>query len=53
MQNDKNKNHHQVPHIQTSLEIKFQLKQTVLNFWIKFAEKRHFWSNAEKVNTII
>ena len=35
------------------LQLKFQLKLTILTFPIKFAQKRYFQSKTERVNTSI
>ena len=35
-------NHHRIQHIRASLDAKCHLKQTVLNFCTKFAQKRYF-----------
>ena len=40
----------QIPIIPISLHTKFQLKKTIQIFWIKFAQKRYFWSKTKKVN---
>ena len=45
--------HHLILHIGISLGAKFQLKQAILIFWIKFAQKGYFRSKTEKVSTII
>ena len=43
------KNHHQILHIRISLGSKFQLQQTILIFWNKFAPKKQsFWSKNRK-----
>ena len=42
-----------MPHIRISIGSKFQLQQTILIFWNKFAQKGYFWSKIEKVNIII
>ena len=34
-------NHYQILHIQISLGFKFQLQQTILIFWKKFAPKKN------------
>ena len=34
-------NHHRILHIETSVGLKFQFQQTILNFWIKFAPKKN------------
>ena len=47
-------NHHRILHIETSAGPKFQLQQTILNFWIKFApQKESFRSKMEKMNLTI
>ena len=35
-----NEHHHWILHIPTSLDTRFQLRQTILIFWSKFAQKR-------------
>ena len=40
-------------HMQISLGTKFQLKLTILNFWIKFAGKEYFRPKSRKVNITI
>ena len=37
-------NHHQILHIWNSLDTKFQLKLTILNFLIKLTQKGYFCS---------
>ena len=39
--------------IRISLNTKFQLKQTIINFWTKFAQKRNFHPKTEKVNITV
>ena len=36
-----------------SLGTTFQLKLTILIFWTKFVQRKHFWSKTKKVNSII
>ena len=43
----------QIPIVPISLHTKFQLKKTIQIFWIKFAQKRYFWSKTKKVNITI
>ena len=38
----KSEQNHQILHIQNSLGTKFQVKLTILNFWIKLTQKRYF-----------
>ena len=45
--------HHQIQHISISLNTQFHLKQTILNFWTKFAQTGYFWFITEKANIII
>ena len=40
-------------HIRNSLDTKLQLNQTILNFWIKFAQKGCFYPKVEKVSITI
>ena len=47
------RHHHWISHIRTSLCIKFNFKQTILNFWTKFTQERYLCSKTEKVNIII
>ena len=49
--NGKSEHHHCIFGI--SLDAKFHFKQTVLNFWTKFAQKRYFRSNTKNVNITI
>ena len=42
-----------IPHIQISLRAKFQVKLTILIFWTESAQKGHFRSKIDKVNTTI
>ena len=48
----KSKYHHLIIHW-VSLSTKYQLKQTILNFWTKFAQKRNFHPETEKVNITV
>ena len=38
----KSEQNHQILHIQNSLGTKFQVKVTIMNFWIKLTQKRYF-----------
>ena len=40
-------------HIRISLSTQFHLKQTILIFWTKFAQKDYFCMKTEKVKTAI
>ena len=44
----KNENYHQILHIQTDLDSKFQLQQTILIFRTNFQKKAYFWSKTQK-----
>ena len=39
---------HCVQHVQIKVGNKFQLEQTILIFWTKFATKGYFWTKTEK-----
>ena len=45
--------HHWILHIWISLDVKFQLKLTILSFWTKFVQKRYFRSKTEEVNITV
>ena len=45
----KDEHHHRISFIRVSLASKFQNKQTILNFWTKFAQKWYFRWKREKV----
>ena len=49
----KSEHHRWVLHIWISLGTKFQVKQKIFSFWIKFAQKGYFWSKTEEMNVII
>ena len=53
VENRKREHHHWILRIWIGLSTKFQAKLSILIFWTKFAQKRYFWSKAEKVNIII
>ena len=44
-------NHHQILHIWNSLDTKFQLKLTILNFLIKLTQKGYFCSKKKSSNS--
>ena len=47
----KSEHHRWIPYVRISLDIKFQLKLTILIFWTKFSQKGYFRSKTENVNT--
>ena len=51
--NRKREHHHEILRIRISLGIKFQLKLTILSFWTKFTQKKHFQWKTEKRNITI
>ena len=53
MVENRNKCHHQIPHIQNILCTKFHLKEKSLHFRTKFSQKGYFKSKIEKVHTTI
>ena len=53
VQKRRKEHYHPIPNIRIGLGTKFQLKQTILNFRVKFVQKGYFWSNPEKVNITI
>ena len=53
VQNEKNEHRHWIPHIQISLNTKFQFKMTILIFWTKFAQKWYFQSKTKKMSIAI
>ena len=48
-----NEYHHLTLHTRISLDIKFQLKLTVLSFWTKSAQNKCFREKSRKVNISI
>ena len=46
-------NHHQILHIQITLDSKFQLQQTILIFGANFQKRKNFSSKTEKMNITI
>ena len=48
-----NEYHHLILHTRISLDIKFQLKLTVLIFWTKSAQNKCFREKSRKVNISI
>ena len=38
----------QILHIRNNLGAKFQLKLTIVDFWIKLIQEQYFWSTKEK-----
>ena len=53
VKNSKSESHHWILYIWISLDMKFQLKLTILIFWTKFTQKVYFQSKKEKVNITI
>ena len=51
VKNRKCDQHHWILHSRVRLATKFQLKQPILIFRIKFAHEKYFWSTAEKLTS--
>ena len=50
VENGKSEHHHLILHIRNGQGTKFQLKLTILNFWIKFTQKGYSLSKTAKMN---